>query len=204
MRHFAFVALAFLGLCLTARAEAQVVIQGQVTYTDPNAGYQQQGGGNYVQQGDPNAYQQPTYAQPAGYTQPVTQPQPVRYVHRSASMPAIFVPGIILLAGGYVSQAIGAPMLIDSWESSDQLGFAYIPILGPWLQLGDFSDIGAAFDDGVGYFSVITGLAQAVGLVLTIVGLTVREEWDEPVYALTDDPSGPTLAFDGTHATLAF
>lgn len=203
MRHFATFAFVLLGLFVTAHADAQVVIQGQVTYTDPNAGYQQ-GGGNYVQQGDPNAYQQPAYAQPAGYTQPVAQPQPVRYVHRSASIPAIFVPGIILLAGGYVAQAIGAPMLIDSWETSDQLGFAYIPILGPWLQLGGFEDVGGAFDQGIGYFSVITGLAQAVGLVLTIVGLTVREEWDEPVYALTDDPNGPTLAFDGAHATLSF
>lgn len=191
-------ALVGIGALGAAPAHAQVVIQGQVTYTDPS--YQQQGGTNYVQQQDPNA----GYATSGYVQQPVGQPQPTRYVHRSASIPAIFVPGIILLAGGYVTEAIGAPMLVDSWESSDQLGYAYIPVLGPWIQLGTFSDVGEAFDDGIGYFSLIAGLAQTVGLVLTVVGLVVREEWDEPVYALTDDPSGPTLAFDGSHATLAF
>jgi hypothetical protein len=193
MRCFAPLALVLFGLLMTARAEAQVIIQGQVTYGAPNAP-----AGNYAQPTDPNLYQG------SAYTQPVSQPQPVRYEHRSAAIPAVIVPGIVLLVGGYVSQAIGAPMLAGQWDDPDQLGFAYVPILGPWLQLGAFRNLDTAFESAIGYFSVVTGIAQALGLVLTIVGLTVREEWDEPVYALSDDPTGPTLAFDGTSATLSF
>lgn len=192
--------LAVLGLSAT-QAHAQVVIQGQVTVgQDPYVQQQPQGygQGNYVQQADPNA----GYANTVYVAQPVGQPQPVRYIHRSSTIPALIVPGIVLLVGGYVTQAIGAPMI--EGFSSDQLGFAYIPILGPWLQLGAYSDLDAAMEDGRGHFSWITGVAQALGLVLMVVGLTVREEWDEPVYALTDDPMGPTLAFDGSRATLTF
>lgn len=200
----ALASVVLLGPAMTSRAQAQVIIQGEVTVgTDP--GYapqypqQQQYQGNYAQPADPNGY--PVYVQ-----QPVavSQPQPIRYIHRSATIPGILVPGILLLVGGYLTEAIGAPLLDGSWDSSDQLGFAYIPILGPWLQLGAFEDLDFAFERGIAYFPVIAGIAQTLGLILTVIGLTVREEWDEPVYALTDDPMGPTLAFDGQRATLSF
>lgn len=185
----------------TATAHAQVVVQGQVTVGPSptyQQGYPQQ---TYPQQGypeqtygqDPNTYTTSTYVQ-----QPVGQPQPVRYVHRSASIPALFVPGIILLAGGYLTQAVGAPMLYDGGLSSDWLGFAYIPILGPWLQMGTYDDVGTWLERGPAHFSWITGVAQALGLALLVVGLTVREEWDEPVYALSDAPDAPRLSFDVT------
>ena len=194
-------------LTIAPAAEAQVVIQGQVTvqqdpYAQPQYGQNYQQQGNYAQPGDPNVVYQPS-----GYVEPVVVaqgPQPVRYIHRSALVPGILVPGILLLAGGFLTEVIGAPLLSDSWDSSDQLGFAFIPILGPWLQLGGFSDLDRAFEDGIGYFPIVAGLAQALGLILTIVGLSVHDEWDEPVYALTDDPMGPTLAFDGSQATLTF
>lgn len=191
---------------LSSSAEAQVIIQGEVTVTDgTNQSYSQQPQGNYVQQGgyvDPNAaYPDSQYVQPVVTAQ---GPQPVRYIRRSSIIPGILVPGIILLAGGFLAEVIGGPALADSWENSDQLGYSFIPILGPWLQLGEFSDLEFAFEDGIGYFPIIAGLAQGLGLVMTIIGLTVREEWDEPVYALTDDPMGPTLAFDGSRATLSF
>jgi hypothetical protein len=203
----ALVGLALLGLAhlaAPAQSHAQVIIQGEVTVgTDPgyNQQYpQQQYPGNYAQPADPNGY--PVYVQ----QQPVavSQPQPIRYIHRSATIPGILVPGILLLVGGYLTEAIGAPLLDGSWDNPDQLGFAYIPILGPWLQLGAFDDLDFAFERGIAYFPVIAGIAQTLGLILTVIGLTVREEWDEPVYALTDDPMGPTLAFDGQRATLTF
>jgi hypothetical protein len=199
-------ALALASGLATSPAAAQVVVQGQVTVqTQPTYGQPVTGQPVY---GQP-VYGQPTYADPQGgnaYTtsayvqQPVGQPQPVRYVHRSAAIPALFVPGIILLAGGYLSQAVGAPIvaLDHSGLSSDWLGYAYVPLLGPWLQMGTYSDVGVWMDRGPGHFSWVTGLAQGLGLVLLVVGLTVREEWDEPVYALTDAPDGPTFAFDAT------
>ncbi len=202
-------ALGVLGLG-AGSAHAQVVIQGQVTvgqdpYVQQGGGnYVQQGGGNYVQQGGGNYVQQTDpnagYATSAYVAQPTGQPQPVRYIHRSAIMPAIIIPGIVLLAGGYLSQVIGMQTIDYDTLTSDQRAFGYIPLVGPWLQLANYDDS----ESPAVHFSWITGVAQAVGLVLMVVGLTVHEEWDEPVYALTDDPMGPTLAFDGSRATLAF
>lgn len=184
-------------LALASSANAQVVVQGEVSVgASP---YVEQGPANTVQPVSPQAYGSPSpYVQ-----QPVGQPQPVRYVHRSRIIPGLLIPGIVLLVGGYVTQAVGAPLFVRSL-TADQLGFAYIPILGPWVQLGLFRDLDFALRDGVAYFSIFTGIAQTLGLVLTILGATIREQWEEPVYALTDDPLGPSLAFDGARATLRF
>jgi hypothetical protein len=200
--------LSLVALCLAvasslaaAPAAAQLVVQGQATVqTQPQPYAQPYGQTVYAQPGYGDPQSGHAYTSPSYVRQPVGQPQPVRYVRRSATIPAIFVPGIILLAGGYLSQAVGAPVVAMDHRGldSDWLGFAYVPILGPWLQMGTYNDLGVWMDRGPGHFSWITGLAQGLGLVLLVVGLTVREEWDEPVYALTDAPDGPTLAFDAT------
>jgi len=202
-------ALPLLVLALTATgltassAHAQVVIQGQVTYGTQQQYPQQQQKypqqqqypqQQYVQQ-DANSYTSSTYVQ-----QPVGQPQPIRYIHRSASIPALIVPGVVLLVGGYLTQAIGAPTLAAEGRglSSDRLGHAYRPVPGPWHPEGTYDDVSSRLESGEAHFSWVTGVVQAVGLVLLVVGLTVREEWDEPVYALSDAPDAPRLAFDVT------
>ena len=184
------VALAGVMLLGEQRAEAQVVIQGQVsTYGQP----------------------QPTYGQP-GYGQPQPQyggspyvaggsPQPVRYVTRSRSITALWVPGLIMTLVGWVgwSGLVGTSIWASCYGSSDPCpdagwaGWNWIPIIGPWLSLAQGYP-GAGSNDYT-WFSVIGGLLEDVGLIMFILGLTLREEWEEPVYALGDGPDAPTLSF---------
>lgn len=197
---------ALVALAAAPSAHAQVVIQGQVTVgTQPTYGQPTYGQPTQPTYGQPYAQPtQPTYDASPYVVQPTAAaPQPIRYVHRSAATPALFVPGIILLAGGYLTEVVGAPIFasdVYSGVSSDWLGFAYIPLLGPWLQLTTYDDIGRAVDRGDGLFSILDGTAQAVGLVMLVLGLTIREEWDEPVYALGDAPDAPRLAFSASSA----
>lgn len=186
-------------------ASAQVVIEGQVTYTEGSAGSASYEAAPEAYPQAPTTYQAaPASAQAYGstaYTQPASGPQPTRYVTRSGPNLGLIIPGVILLAGGYVTTIAGTQL--TGW-TSEQTAVAALPVLGPFIQLAMFSDIDRSFDDGLGIFALVTGLAQVVGLTLTIVGLAVPEEWEEPVYALTDDPNGPALSFDGTSLALRF
>ncbi len=196
---FALVALS-LGLHSIAprAARAQVVIQGEVTYTGGDVAPNQEvpAAPRVVSAGAPG------YTA-ATYTQPLTGPQPARYVHRSAPNAGLLVTGVVLLAGGYLTDIIGT-FQISGWASDAQYYVPLVPVLGPFLQLGLFPDVDAALADGIGYFSLFTGIAQVLGVVFIGLGVAIQDEWDEPRYALGDDPSGPSLAFDGSRLTLTF
>jgi hypothetical protein len=173
----ALVAAAAFALTLGASssAEAQVIISGQVTsYTEPT----------------------PTATAPAS-TYVAGEPTPTRYVHHSANIPALYVPGLILLIGGYAANVFGL-----AWYAADQLAtyrapgedwylYGLVPIVGPFLQFG--ADPGAQAE-GV---SIITGIAQVGGLIMTILGFALTDEWDEPVYVFNEaDPMSPRLSFE--------
>lgn len=175
MRHVA-AALAFastIAVVLAASpAHAQVVISGQVTsYTAP-AG--------------------PTTSGPSSYV--AAEPAPTRYIHRSANIPALWVPGIILLGAGWVANVAGIGVLVaeevgarihDNWYL-----YGLIPVLGPWLQF-------AEEPNGLPEWSIVTGVVQLAGLVMFILGLTLQEEWDEPVYVLDENnPMSPRISFN--------
>ncbi len=186
-------------LAAAAPASAQVVIQGEVTYQQQQQGY------GYAQ--PQTGYGASPYVQTGGGA----SPQPVRYIHRSQSIAALWVPGIIALGVGWLG---GALIATYGWgdctgsgcPSADWVGFQWIPIVGPWLALG-LSD---ARDWAP--LSYVTGILEDVGLLLFVLGLAIRDEWDEPVYAFGDGPdaarlylsAGPTQGGASATALLRF
>lgn len=156
-----------------APAHAQVVISGQVTsYTAPTGTTTTAPSSSYV----------------------ATEPGATRYVHHSSNIPALWVPGLILLVGGYAFNVTGL-----SWYVAGQLGtspnldwylYGLVPIVGPFLQFGADSPQAEGL-------SIITGIAQVAGLVMTILGFAIQDEWDEPVYVFNEeDPYSPRLSFN--------
>lgn len=174
-------ALFALATCLVAEAAfsstaaAQVVISGQVTsYSTTEA--------------------PPPGPAPSGYVAAGGAPAPTRYVHRSAAMPALWVPGLIALAGGWAINVFGLAYAFQTNMYIDWYGFGVIPVIGTWLQ---FLAAGPQFPE----WSIATGIIQDAGLILLILGMTIREEWDEPVYTFNEaDPYSPTLDFAMTGA----
>lgn len=188
-----------LGLVLAApyvepgTASAQVVIQGQVTaypaqpYGTPSYGYAQ-------------PQPAPAYgAAPSPYVSGGmgAAPQPVRYIHRSESIPGLLIPGILGVALGWLGGAILATSIDQNCRgagcpNTDWTAWQWLPIVGPWLSLG--------LSNGRDYapMSYVTGALQDVGLILLILGVVIRDEWDEPVYAFGSSPTAPRLYLAGS------
>lgn len=182
------------GIAGTAgRASAQVVIQGE-----GQAGGVYGQGTVYVQGGQTQQVQASPYV--AG---PVQQPQPVRTVVHTRPMTALLIPGVIALAGGWLLHGIistgvwqntsgaGTWGDVDAWA-----GLGWIPVAGPWLAYG-LTDTGY-YDYGA--FNIIFGVIQGAGLILTILGAVIQEEWEEQIYA--DLGGGMRLSVTGGPTSL--
>ena len=85
-------------------------------------------------------------------------PPPPGYQLQESTLKWLWIPGIALMASGYV---LAVSNLYSDRSEGDATVF--IPIIGPFLAEGA--------NDGEG---ALYGLAQGAGLVLTIVGLTVK------------------------------
>ena len=88
----------------------------------------------------------------------------------------LLISGIGMFAGGWagywLTYTLGAFGYIFSSSSgpsryADQWGTSFIPVAGPWMNIAD--------NDAEPIWPAIMGLLQAVGLVLFVVGLCVRE-----------------------------
>ncbi len=184
-------------LSLTSVASAQVIIQGEVTVQQSQPYAQPQ----------PYGYAQPQPIQPAygpTYVQSGASPQPARYIHHSDSLSALWVPGIIALGVGWLGGALVATYAQSNCTSfsgcpnTDWAGFQWVPVIGPWLALG----LGNGRDWEP--LSYVTGIVEDVGLLLFILGLVIRDDWDEPVYAFGNGPDAPALFLTGNGARLTF
>jgi hypothetical protein len=110
------------------------------------------------------------------------------------------VPGVIGVAAGWV---LGALIGYGMWSNcsgrgcpdADWMAYQWIPVIGPWLSVG--------LANGGDYtpFTYVTGILQDVGLILLILGIAIRDEWDEPVYAFGDGPDAPRLYLSGSPTT---
>ena len=177
--RYAFAALVAAAFALTlgasSSAEAQVIISGQVTsYTEPT----------------------PTATEPApSSTYVAGAPPATRYVHHSENIPALYVPGLILLIGGYAVNVFGLAWLLADEVANDYSPndewylYGLVPLVGPFLQFGADSPQSEVI-------SMVTGIAQVGGLIMTILGFVLQDEWDEPVYVLDENnPMSPRLSF---------
>jgi hypothetical protein len=179
-------------LAASTQAQAQTVqVQGQVQY-QPYGQQPQQGYGN-----PPPGYgQQQPYAQP--YQQPYAptyqQPQrQVRYVEREATIKGLWIPGIIIFGVSYGLTAsfgqLGPDNAYRNWT--------LVPLIGPWVALGtcEWCD-----DDAVSG-AVLGGVAQAAGLTMFILGLSLRRTVRVATYSFDDDDArSPQLALDALPA----
>ena len=184
-------ALALAALETPSLAEAQsVVVQGQVQYQPygnpqgvpaPPPGYGVQGQ-VYVQPAP--TYAQPTYAPTYAAVPPQRQ---IRYVEEQTSIKGLWIPGIIIFGVSYVLTGVMSSSL--SFDS-DYTSWSWVPLIGPWVALG----YAANDDESVG--SIIGGIAQAAGLTMFILGISLTRTVRVARYALGEDETAPELAFD--------
>lgn len=129
---------------------------------------------------------------------PPAQPQPAQPAYQGAYRPVesgsttitgLWVPGIIIFAATYAIDLFVAAIGTDTGGGT-YTDWLYAPVIGPWGAL-------ANADDGIErFFGVLTGLLQAAGLTMFVLGLTLRRP-TEPYYALDpDDPHSARLSVD--------
>lgn len=144
----------------------------------PPPGYGQQ----YPQQG----YPPPGYGQQ--YPQQQQYAQPAQPVQRTENIKALWIPGLIILPLSYILTFTIA--LSDFPDAGlDYHLESLIPLVGPWLMLGD------ANTGTESVFALIMGIAQLAGLIMIITGLTVRRTVTEEV-AERDEDRSPSLFVD--------
>jgi hypothetical protein len=110
---------------------------------------------------------------------------PEGYRLRSGPRKGLVISGAIVGGAAYGFGVVGA---IDS-DFEDNAGFLLIPVVGPWLMLAAGSDppkscpAQAVCADGMPdykpLFVVAAGVAQAVGTVLFVAGLTTKRRYLE-------------------------
>ena len=110
-------------------------------------------------------------AYPAGTTAPPPATAEPAMVTKSRPNLAMVVTGPILLGVAWIT-TIGVTASVSAEkDQSTAVGYASVPVLGPWLMLGsslNTSDYTAPL--------VLSGLMQGSGLTLLILGLTIRTE----------------------------
>ncbi|HHH29301.1 MAG TPA: carboxypeptidase regulatory-like domain-containing protein [Polyangiaceae bacterium] len=129
-------------------------------------------------QGGPVVQPQPRYT---GYQQPQT-----RYEEQAnlrlfwAGLPVFLAPFLITGVTGYIAHA---------GSSTDDLApMGFIPVAGPFIYI-DTADV----DFTVGMLA-LSGIAQAAGIVLMVLGFTTTREVEVRA-SLGDGPQAPTLTF---------
>ncbi len=144
----------------------------------------------------PSAEQQSTVVTPQPVVvapQPVVvAPQPTVTEHTtySAPNPVLLGTGLIVLGGSYIPSVIVAAANNTSYDNH-----LYIPVVGPWLDLGNrpscggFGQTGCGTEDGYKALLIIDGVAQGVGAVATVLGLVVPQRHTTMVVAKADKPT---------------
>ncbi len=124
--------------------------------------------------------------------QPVVAPQPTvtEQTSYSAPNPALLGGGLIAFAGSYVPSVIVAAANNTSYDNN-----LYIPVVGPWIDLGNrpacggFGQTGCGTEDGYKALLIIDGAVQGVGALATVLGLVVPQRHTTVVVAKADKPT---------------
>lgn len=158
---------------------------GQPYYSQPQPNYApppnyQPPQGYQGQPYPPQGYQGQPYMPPPAYAQPMPPPPPVRYEYRRPNK-GLLIAGISVLGGAYLLTAMPAALFnsVDTGASNVSGSTShgtywplYIPVLGPWIEMSYLNS--NPYYNGLGVLftvpCVLSGLAQATGLALTIAG----------------------------------
>jgi hypothetical protein len=113
---------------------------------------------------------------------PVEATPPARrlplYTTERRLMPELYLGGPVLFAATYAATvAVTADVAVKP-DAGRATAYAAIPLVGPWVLLGSNLPV-ASYSAGL----VVSGIAQAGGLAVTIVGLTVRRDVRIPLIA---------------------
>jgi hypothetical protein len=129
-------------------------------------------------------------AQPLAVQPPPNAEPRLTYVEESQSVPALWIPGVVVLPLSWIATWAIATALIDpAWDTQDweYYGYLWIPLVGPWLALGP-ADEASEFAG-----AIVGGVTQLAGLTLIILGLALRQTARVSVYA-EDREGGATVA----------
>ena len=132
--------------------------------------------------------QTPAVTPPTTTTPPPPRVRPRRtrrqvvleYKTEERSIPGLWIPGIVTTGLTYL---ITIPVGLGLNEGG---AFAFVPIVGPWLMM-------SVDDEGTPLW-IASGLMQAAGLTMIILGVAITRDVKVPVYAMGDEPDAPLLA----------
>jgi hypothetical protein len=101
----------------------------------------------------------------------------------------LIIAGPIALGVAWLTTIAVTGAVAADKDRSEATGYAAIPLVGPWVMMGshlDTSDYRAPL--------VISGIVQTSGLIMLVLGLAIRHDVSDSVYAFSDAPDSPTLA----------
>jgi hypothetical protein len=125
---------------------------------------------------------QPVYApQPLYAPQPYYWPQPLAAAQRAGAPPALYRTEERELRGLWITGLAlwGVAWVMDwavtglSQEPGDLRGVAFVPVVGPWVQLA--MGQGSASSEGETLL-IADGIAQAAGLAMIVLGAVLKRE----------------------------
>jgi hypothetical protein len=134
---------------------------------------------------DPNAMPTTVIA-----TDPNAGPVVAERTHYSPPNRPLLASGLIAFGGAYIPSVIVAAANNNPYDNH-----LYIPVVGPWLDLGDRPPCGGVFQTSCGTETafktllVISGVFQGAGAVATVLGLVMPERRSTVVAAKADRPS---------------
>jgi hypothetical protein len=160
----------------------------------------------------PYGYPPPLYANPTpGYVfAPIddrpdvldydpSRPIPPGYVLKKRQRKGLLISGAVTLGLGYVFSVLWAELVrqnVDGEEHSIDVGWLYVPVLGPWLAMpsahNHCSDVSCKDDRKKALEGLaLVGTVQLVGAVLVTIGYTVpSKRLERSGYALMPVPMG--------------
>lgn len=101
----------------------------------------------------------------------------------------LWIPGALILGAGWIASGV-ATLASDSDAMARGLGF--LPVLGPWIQLE------RGGNDPLLTLSLwVSGIAQAAGLAMTVIGASVRRRVRSVEVAIAPTEGGAALAVAG-------
>jgi hypothetical protein len=111
------------------------------------------------------------------------EPTPPGYTNGYQSRKNIWIPGVVLLGTGYLASALTSSVglmgdSVDCWEyycDSHDWGWGFVPLVGPFVIAANDD-----FDSGWRAGYALFGIAQNLGLALTIAGAASKR----PVWVL--------------------